>query len=322
MSYKPQKVVIVGATGYIGKYVVKESVRRGYETVAVVRRGANTQSDFFQGSRVVYADVTDPESIANCFNTENKEGQITTTISCLASRSGVEKDSYLIDYQATSNTLNAARKINANQFILLSAFCVRKPLLQFQNAKLKFEEELVNAGDIKYSIVRPTAFFKSVSGQFELLQQGWPFVMFGDGEICQCNPISETDLATYLVNCIEEQTKWNKILNIGGPDKGMTMKQQGEMIFEILGKEPKFWTAPVSLFDAIIGFLAFLGKFSDGAKDAAELARIGKYYAVEDMLTTDVSEKFGKITLREHYERIAVEGQEYDPYTTMLAKKK
>jgi len=57
-------------------------------------------------------------------------------------------------------------------------------------------------------------------------------------------------------------------------------------------------------------------------EDAAELGRIGKYYAVEDMLTTEPGEKFGKVTLRQHYERIAVEGQEYDPYTTMLAKKK
>ena len=48
-------------------------------------------------------------------------------------------------------------------------------------------------------------------------------------------------------------------------------------------------TAPVSLFDAIIGVLAFVGKFSKGADDAAELARIGKYYAVEDMLTTQPS---------------------------------
>ena len=44
----------------------------------------------------------------------------------------------------------------------------------------------------------------------------------------------------------------------------------------------------------------------------------GKYYAVEDMLTTDPAEKFGTITLQEHYDRIAVEGQEYDPYTTMV----
>jgi divinyl chlorophyllide a 8-vinyl-reductase len=56
-----------------------------------------------------------------------------------------------------------------------------------------------------------------------------------------------------------------------------------------LKKEPKFWTAPVSLFDAIINTLAFFGQFSKGADDAAELARIGKYYAVEDMLTTETA---------------------------------
>ncbi len=31
------KVAIFGSTGYIGKFVVKESVRRGYDTIAVVR---------------------------------------------------------------------------------------------------------------------------------------------------------------------------------------------------------------------------------------------------------------------------------------------
>ena len=52
------------------------------------------------------------------------------------------------------------------------------------------------------------------------------------------------------------------------------------------------------------------------------LIRIGKYYAVEDMLTTEPTEKFGSRTLKQHYTRISVEGQDYDPYTTMLAAKK
>ena len=37
MIGSPKKVAIVGSTGYIGKFVVKESSRRGYETLAVVR---------------------------------------------------------------------------------------------------------------------------------------------------------------------------------------------------------------------------------------------------------------------------------------------
>lgn len=320
MSTSDKRVVVVGSTGYIGKYVVKESVRRGYETIAVVRPGSQPKESYFDGARVVYADVTDVSSIQSVLGDDKKK--LDVMISCLASRSGTEKDSYLIDYQATSNSLKAARSKKFDQFILLSAICVRKPLLHFQNAKLKFESELTSAGDIKYSIVRPTAFFKSVSGQVELLQQGWPFVMFGDGEICKCNPIAETDLATFMLNCVDDESKWNKIMDLGGPDEGMTMKQQGEMIFEILGKKPSFITAPIGVFDAVIGAFEWFGQWFDGMKDAAELGRIGKYYAVEDMLTVDSKEKFGTITLKQHYERIAVEGQEYDPYTTVFAKKK
>jgi len=49
----------------------------------------------------------------------------------------------------------------------------------------------------------------------------------------RCNPISETDLADYMLNCIDDTTKWNQILNIGGPDEGMTFKEQGEMMFQV-----------------------------------------------------------------------------------------
>lgn len=320
MSAASKRVVVVGATGYIGKFVVKESVRRGYETVAFVRPGSGPKDDYFDGAEVVFGDVCDEQSVRDLAFDKKTDA----VISCLASRSGTKSDSYKIDYQATLNTLNAAKDAKVGQFILLSAFCVKKPLLQFQKAKLDFEAKLTeagNAGEIKYSIVRPTAFFKSVSGQLELLQQGWPFVMFGDGKICKCNPISETDLAAYMLNCVSEQDKWNQILDLGGPDEGMTMAEQGEMIFDIVGKEPSFIKAPIGIFDAIINALAWLGQWNQGAFDAAELARIGKYYAVEDMLTTEPSEKYGTITLREHYERIAVEGQEYDPYTTMLGSK-
>lgn len=311
------KVMIVGATGYIGKYVVREAVRRGYETYSVVRNTGNINSEYLDGSNIISADVTNADSILEV----TKQIKPSVVISCLASRSGVKSDSFLIDYQATLNCLQGAQAANTGQFILLSAFCVRKPLLQFQKAKLKFEDALINAKNIKYSIVRPTAFFKSVSGQLELLQQGWPFVMFGDGEICKCNPIAESDLAAYLINCISDESKWNKVLNLGGPDNGMSMKDQGEMLFDILKKDPKYIKAPIGIFDFVINTLAFFGQWFEGAEDAAELGRIGKYYAVEDMLTTDSNEKFGSITLKQHYERIAVEGQEYDPYTTMLAKK-
>jgi divinyl chlorophyllide a 8-vinyl-reductase len=91
------------------------------------------------------------------------------------------------------------------------------------------------------------------------------------------------------------------------------------MFFKAVGKEPKYSRLPVGIFDVAINALQWLADVfkSEQLENAAELGRIGKYYAVEDMVTTDPEEMFGTITLQEHFNRIAKEGQEYDPYTTM-----
>ena len=47
---------------------------------------------------------------------------------------------------------------------------------------------------------------------------------------------------------------------------------------------------------------------------------IGRYYAVVDMLTTDPKEKYGKTTLREHYQRVATEGQEQVAATGFISQ--
>lgn len=324
--------VIAGASGYIGKSVVRESVRQGYNTIALVRdkekitskEGEALYGQFFDGANVVECDVTNPDQLTKALEMiKSQEGnEIDAVISCLASRSGIKKDAYAIDYQATKNCLDSGISVGARHFVLLSAFCVKNPWLQFQQAKLKFESDLQNQSSMTYSVVRPTAFFKSVSGQLEVIQQGAPFVMFGDGEVTRCNPIAEADLATYLVDSIVDKSRENEIINLGGPDEPLTMKKQGEMLFDAVGKEPNFFFAPLWLFDTIIDSLQWIANTFDSEmfENAAETGRIGKYYAVEDMLTTEPDEKFGTITLQEHYDRIAVEGQEYDPYTTMFAK--
>ena len=82
-------------------------------------------------------------------------------------------------------------------FVLLSAICAQKPMLAFQHAKLAFEESLISSG-LGYSIVRPTAFFKSLSGQVERVRNGKPFLVFGDGRLTACKPISDADLDTLV----------------------------------------------------------------------------------------------------------------------------
>lgn len=313
--------VIAGASGYIGKSVVHDAVRQGYKTYALVRdkkacmENQESYGTFFRGAEVVECDVSDAEQLqALMQEITDKSGnnKIEAVVSCLASRTGIKKEAYQIDYQATLNCLNAGRAVDAGHFVMLSAYCVKNPWLQFQQAKLKFEAALQEQDDMTWSIVRPTAFFKSVSAQVNVVRSGRPYMLFGDGQITRCNPISESELATYLMDCATDKSRENKILNLGGPDNGMAMVDQGAMIFKALDMEPKYTNAPVWIFDAVINTFQFLADITglEKLENGAETGRIAKYYAVESMLTTDPEEKYGKITLQEHYNRIAIEGQQ------------
>ena len=326
-----EKIVVVGATGYIGRAVVKESVRRGYPTTAVMRDVTKNQKEQkFKGAALKEFDVQDRDGClaGNLF----EKNSVDTVVCCLASRTGTKKDSYAIDYQASLNCAEAAKAAGARRFILLSAYCVKSAerndpyALQFQYAKMELEQKLSELSDDKfdYVSVRPTAFFKSVSGQLEVVDGGGPFVYFdlGNDRTATCNPISEPDLAAALIDQVADDSHRNTYWNLGGPDDGLSMRSQGEMIHDILGREgePTLLGVPIGLFDVIINALQWVGDTFNSEKfdDAAELGRIGKYYAIEDMLTTDPSEKYGRTTLRQHYEYIAENGQEYDPYTTVF----
>ena len=328
-------VLIFGSTGYIGRYVVTEMVKRGFNVVAVAREksGINGKSDRnqvssdLQGAQICFADVTDLSSLNDAIAKakEKVNGPFHVVISCLASRSGGVKDSWKIDYEATLNSLLSGRNYGASHFVLLSAICVQKPLLEFQKAKLKFEAELQNLAkeenaennSFTYSIVRPTAFFKSLGGQVETVKNGQPYIMFGDGALCACKPISEADLASFIADCVTDEDKMNKILPIGGPGEALTPRQQGEMLFRILGKEPKFLQVPIQIMDFAIGLLDFLVKLFPSLEDAAEFGKIGRYYAAESMLVYDPdtgkydaesTPSYGSDTLEAFFERVVREG--------------
>lgn len=321
LSRESKRLFVVGATGYIGKYVVRELVARGYDVVSFARErsgiGSMTRAEEtriqLKGSEVRFGDVSSMESLM-------KSGicgeHFDVVVSCLTSRNGGVKDSWNIDYQATRNALDAGMAAGATHFVLLSAICVQKPLLEFQRAKLKFEQELKESG-LTWSIVRPTAFFKSIAGQVESVKQGRPFVTFGHGRLTACKPISESDLARFIADCLEEPAKQNKILPIGGPGKAISHREQGEMLFELLGRTPKFKNMPIKMFDVIIPLLTLLAKIFPNLQDKAEFARIGKYYCSESMLVlnpqtgkydADMTPSYGSDTLRDFYSRVLKEG--------------
>jgi len=316
-----QRVLLLGSTGTIGQATLRALLERGHEVVCLVRQAGAGRAAVASagrpivGERVVvrHGRLLDPDF----WDREAFAGdRFDAVVSCLSSRTGAPADAWAVDHGAHVMALEAARSAGVRQMVLLSAICVQKPLLAFQQAKLAFEQRLRESG-LTYSIVRPTAFFKSLSGQVERARQGRPFMLFGDGRLTSCKPIGDDDLGAYIADCLTDPARFERILPIGGPGEAITPLEQGERLFEMLGTRPRYTTVPVRMMDWIIAGLSTGGRLIPTLRDRAEFARIGRYYATESMLVWDaIASRYdaeatpstGSRTLWDHY-RDLLEGR-------------
>lgn len=308
--------MLAGATGYIGSAVAQELKRRGYEVVALVRDNparpnATAVATALDGTIHQTIDLSDPTNVREAV----RRHRCDAVISCLASRSGVASEAEAIDHHANRYLLEAALDSPIERFVLLSAICVQKPRLAFQFAKLKFEQALMDSG-IDYSIVRPTAYFKSLAGQIGRIRQGKAFLIFDSGMETACKPISERDLAHFLVDETESKGE-SRLLPVGGPGPAITPREQGELLFDSFNRIAKFRSVPSRLFKLVSGALSPFESVSAKAAEKAELARIGHYYATESMLVWDperesydaaATPSYGSDTLMDFYQRAAKSG--------------
>lgn len=306
----PPHVLLCGATGTIGQATARALLEQGIAVSCVLRPCAPAlPADIQSRVRLIRHDFASAESESTALF---EGGACDAVISCMASRTGVAEDAWAVDYQAHARLLRAAVAAGVPQFVLLSAICVQKPRLAFQHAKLAFEQELRQSG-IRYSIVRPTAYFKSLSGQVQRVLQGRSYLIFGDGRQTACKPISDSDLASYLVGCLWDESSWNKTLPIGGPGPAISPREQGEALFALAGKVPRYTQVSPQLLRGIAGGLAGLARVIPRLQAKAELARIGHYYATESMLVWDVdaarydaaaTPSTGQDTLLDYYQQL------------------
>ncbi|WP_298469390.1 SDR family NAD(P)-dependent oxidoreductase [uncultured Erythrobacter sp.] len=292
-------ILLAGASGTIGRAVAHALLADGHDVVCLLRDSESgreaAQALKQAGAAITFGDWSDVRA--------------DTVVSCIASRTGSPKDARAVDYQANADLLAAAEKGGVKHFILLSAICVQRPRLAFQHAKLAFEAEL-QASPIDWTVIRPTAFFKSLSGQVERVRKGKPFLLFGDGQQTRCKPISDGDLARFIADCVTNPGRCNQVLPVGGPGPAISPREQGEMLFELTGQEPRYRSISPSLFKAASRVLSLGAGVSGWLAEKAEYARIAHYYATESMLVlnsetveydADATPEFGSDTLHDHY---------------------
>jgi len=304
--------MLLGATGTIGRATARALVRQGHQVVCLVRPGRVGVD--IPGAQVRPCDVTDAASLAR----EGFRGErFDVLVSCLASRTGALADAWAIDHDAHVCALEAAKQAGVTHMVLLSAICVQKPLLAFQRAKLAFEEKLAASG-LTWSIVRPTAFFKSLSGQIERVRQGKPFLVFGDGTLTACKPVSDDDLGDFIAGCIGDTSRHDRILPQLEATQAITPRQQEVLFCLVEGKPTKKICTELGISEgtAKVHISAIFRALR--VRNRTQATLVALYYATESMLVLDpvtgrydpaATPSTGRETLFDFYERIVKQGE-------------
>lgn len=240
-----KKVLVAGATGYLGYFVVQELKKKNYWIRVLIRK--EKQKEKFKGIDVdefFVGQVTKPNTIVDV--TKDIDW-VFTSIGITRQKDGL---TYMdVDYQGNLNLLNDAIKNKVELFQYVSVLGSEKvPNLKIIQAKVKFVEELKKS-NIKHSIIRPTGYFGDLKEVLQMAKKGKVYLI-GTGEY-KINPISGKDLA---IVCIESLEKGKEIVNVGGP-KIYTQNQIAEIAFDVLNIKGKIIHIPLWIRDVIVFLL-------------------------------------------------------------------
>ncbi len=236
-----KRVLVAGATGYLGHYVVKEFKKQGYWVRALTRNSDRLENLRDYVDELFIGQVTDPASLAG----------VCQGIDIVFSSIGItrQKDnlSYIdVDYQGNKNLLEQAQKNNVSNFVYVSVLNAdQMSQLKMIQAKELFVGALTQSG-LDYTIIRPTGFYSDMLDYLKMAKSGRGY-LFGSGEH-KMNPIHGADLAEVCVNAVETD---NREINVGGPET-FSHQEIMTLAFEALGQKTKITHIPIWLKNILL----------------------------------------------------------------------
>jgi len=207
MKYPDMRIAIAGASGYLGSYIVKESINRNIKSRVIVRDQSKLRN-ISDTVEVVQAEVTNRESIKGIFDA------IDVVISSVGITRQKDGLTYMdVDYQANVNLIDEAKTSGVKKFIYVSVLNGDKLReTKICEAKEKLGDYLKASG-MDFCIIRPNGFFSDM-GDFLTMAKKGKVYLFGNGGL-RLNPIHGEDLAKVILDSIETNEKEVKA---GGPD--------------------------------------------------------------------------------------------------------
>lgn len=244
------KILVTGATGYIGGRLLPELLARGYNVRVMTRLMSPDLLQRWPGIEIVEADALRAGSLDVAL-----EG-IHTAYYLIHSLLLGKKKFEAADIDAAINFRRAAQRCGVKRIIYLGGLGdVLGHLSRHLTSRIQVAQEL-RAGTYATTIIRAAIIIGSGSASFEILKnlvKRFPIIFVPRWGNTRCQPIGIRDVIKYLVGVLEEMKSAGKSYDIGC-DNVFTYEQMLRTFADVLGKKRLFIRMPLSM----IGFYSYL----------------------------------------------------------------
>lgn len=207
-------ILIVGATGLLGRATALQLLKQGIAVRALVRDPAKADDLQRAGAELVRGDLTEPATLAAACRGARH------VFACAHSMLGRGRNaSVQVDLVGHSALVSAARDAGVAHFVYTSLMGAH-PEHPIDFFRSKYEvEEVLRASDMGHTILRPAAFMEAHVHRFNgqlLLEKGFT-VIVGPGTRPR-NFVAVRDVAAFAVQALQDDSLVGRRLEIGGPD--------------------------------------------------------------------------------------------------------
>lgn len=222
------KILVTGATGYIGGRLVPELLARGYNVRVMARVDKQESEERWPDAETIVADALNPEQLLIALK------GIHTAYYLIHSSGPGQKKMGKSDIKAARNFRKAAEICEVKRVIYLGALVEKHKSILLKSIKPASVAGELHKGTVPTTHLHVSMIIGSGSAPYELMKsliQKTPIILFPKWALNKCQPIGLRSLMHILVGVLEKEETTGKTFDIGGPEV-LTY----EMMFKIMAK--------------------------------------------------------------------------------------
>ena len=237
------KILLTGATGYIGQRLLPLLLDAGHEVVCLVRDPRRFELPASAKGQVSVAqgDLLRPESLADL------PTDIDAAYYLVHSMSGHNTDFFRAEQQSAQHFVAYLDRTNARQIVYLSGIANDRALSTHLRSRRAVEKVLGKAATAQLTVLRASIVIGSGSASFEIIRdlvEKLPVMVTPRWLRSRCQPIGVRDVMFYLTAVLDNPACRGRAFDIGGPDV-LTYRQMLLGLARVRGYRRVILTVPV-----------------------------------------------------------------------------